>query len=80
MLGTHAQVVDQRLAFNGVALVQNVFIDGARGADAAFLGDFLQHLVQLELLLGSCLGGEGQCEQQAQGRDDKTQHESLLVR
>jgi hypothetical protein len=40
----HAQVVDQRLAFNGVALIEDVFVDGAWGADAAFLGDLLQRL------------------------------------
>ncbi|MNV78100.1 hypothetical protein D3C71_1715700 [compost metagenome] len=77
---THAQVVDQRLAFDGVPLVEDVFVDGTGGADAAFLGDLLQHGAQLVLLLGSRLGRQRQGEQQAQGRDDKTQHGTLLVR
>ncbi|MNI98922.1 hypothetical protein D3C73_1578710 [compost metagenome] len=73
-------MVHQCLAFNGITLVEDIFVDGSRGADAAFLGDLFQHLVQLELLLGRCLGCQWQGEQQAQGRDDKAQHESLLVR
>ena len=44
------------------------------------LARVLQQLVQLELLLGGSLGCQWQGEQQAQGRDDKTQHGSLLVR
>ncbi|MNH35718.1 hypothetical protein D3C76_1165120 [compost metagenome] len=73
-------MVDQLLAFDGVTLVEDVFVDRPRRAHAAFSGNFLQHLAQLVLLLGGRIGSQGQGEQQAQGRGDEAQHGFLLVR
>ncbi|MCY1458714.1 hypothetical protein D9M71_761190 [compost metagenome] len=80
MAGEHTQVIDQLFAFDGVALVEDVFVDRPRRAHAALLGNFLQHLAQLVFLLGRSICRQWQGEQQAQGRGDETQHESLLVR
>ena len=79
MAGANAEVVDQLVAFDSVALIEDVFVDSASGADAAFLGALLQPMSRLIVLLGRGLGCDGQHEQQAQGRDDNTQHGALLI-
>lgn len=44
----YAQVIDQLSAFNGIALIKNVFVD-CPGADAALGGDVAQLSVQILL-------------------------------
>ena len=55
----YAQVIDQFMAINGVALIQEVFVDGPWGTDAALFGDLFQHLAQFILLIGGRLGSRG---------------------
>ncbi|MNU10935.1 hypothetical protein D3C72_2584040 [compost metagenome] len=52
-------MVNQFLALDRIALVENVVTDLARQPDVAFLGDLLQHFVQVVVLLGRRLGTEG---------------------
>ncbi|MNP63665.1 hypothetical protein D3C76_1590910 [compost metagenome] len=79
MTALHAEMVDQLGAFDGIALVENVFADRPRRTDATFLGNVLQHLVQFEFFQRSSLSAEGRRQQNGNGRDDKAQHETLLV-
>src|SRR5471032_2736895 len=49
MAALHAQVVDQYIAFDGVALIKNVFVDRPWRAGAALCGDVSQ--LSVEILL-----------------------------
>jgi len=60
-------VVDQLRAFNGEALIKNVFTDGAWRADAALGGDVAQLAVQILLTQGCSLSGEGRRQQNGSG-------------
>ena len=75
----HAQVVDQHIAFGGVALIENVFVDRPWRADAALGGDVAQLSVEILLTQGRSLSAEGRRQQNGSGGNDKAQHETLLV-
>ncbi len=52
----YAQVVDQFVATDGIALIEDVFVDRSWRADTAFLSHFFQHLAEFELLFRRRLG------------------------
>ncbi|MCY1463861.1 hypothetical protein D9M71_818140 [compost metagenome] len=78
MTALHAQVIDQHIAFDRVALIENVFIDRPWSADAALRGDVAQLSVQILLTQGRSLSVEGRRQQNGSGGNDKAQHETLL--
>jgi hypothetical protein len=72
-------MVDQRIAFDGVALIKDVFVDRPWSANTALCGDVSQLSVEILLTQGRSLSAERRRQQNGSGGNDKAQHETLLV-